>query len=97
MINAIRISEKDNVVVCVQKLNKGDKLSYDDLNGKIVEITVQDDVPAYHKVAIQPIKKGENVLKYGEHIGIASCDIEVGKHVHLQNVSDHRENLENKE
>lgn len=97
MINAIRISDKDNVVVTVQKLSKGQTLSYDDLSGNNIQITLIDDVPAYHKVAIKNIKKGENILKYGEHIGIASCDIPVGSHVHLHNVSDHRENLENKE
>ena len=64
-------------------------------------------------VAIEPIAKGETatyicegkevslpgepVVKYGEHIGITSCDIKAGEHVHVHNVEGHRENLEAKE
>ena len=33
------------------------------------------------------------IVKYGEHIGIAGCDIKAGEHVHVRNVEDHRENL----
>ena len=39
-----------------------------------------------HKYALFPIKKGENVIKYGSPIGHATCDIEVGDHVHTHNV-----------
>ena len=58
-------------------------------------------------VAIEPIAKGtaavwvaggkEPVVKYGEHIGVAACDIKAGEHVHVHNVEGHRENLEAKE
>ena len=48
-------------------------------------------------VAIEPIAKGEPVVKYGEHIGIASSDIKAGEHVHVHNVEGHREDLEAKE
>ena len=47
-------------------------------------------------VAIEKIKempKGTEVVKYGEHIGLAACDIHVGEHVHVHNVQNHRENL----
>ena len=37
--------------------------------------------------------KGTEVVKYGEHIGLAACDIHVGEHVHVHNVQNHRENL----
>ena len=40
-----------------------------------------------HKYAIKPIKAGENVVKYGMPIGHATCDIAVGDHVHVHNVS----------
>ena len=40
-----------------------------------------------HKYAIAPIKKGENVIKYGNPIGHATCDIAVGEHVHTHNVA----------
>ena len=38
-----------------------------------------------HKYALYPIKKGENVIKYGSPIGHATEDISVGDHVHTHN------------
>ena len=38
------------------------------------------------KLALCRIQKGEPVVKYGEWIGIAACDIEQGMHVHVHNV-----------
>ena len=38
------------------------------------------------KYAICPIKKGEFVIKYGQPIGIALCDIAEGEHVHSHNL-----------
>ena len=42
---------------------------------------------------VQKIKAITEVVKYGEHIGLAACDIHVGEHVHVHNVQNHRENL----
>ena len=52
-----------------------------------------EDIKIYHKVSIREIKKGEPILKYGEHIGIAGKDIEIGMHVHVHNIESHREEL----
>nr|WP_286167349.1 SAF domain-containing protein [Clostridium sp. J1101437_171009_A5] len=45
-------------------------------------------------MAVCDISKGSPICKYGEHIGIASCDIKAGEHVHVHNVESHREDLE---
>ena len=42
------------------------------------------------------IAKGEPIVKYGEHIGLAARDIKKGEHVHCHNLEEHRENLDNK-
>ena len=47
-----------------------------------VEVNLEDG----HKYAIKKIKKGENVIKYGNPIGHATEDINVGEHVHTHNV-----------
>ena len=47
-----------------------------------VEVNIEDG----HKYAIKPIKKGENIIKYGQPIGHALSDISVGEHVHTHNV-----------
>ena len=40
-----------------------------------------------HKYALCDIKKGENVIKYGNPIGHATADIKAGEHVHTHNVA----------
>lgn len=97
MKKALKINEKDNVVVIVEEVKKGDVITYDNLEKTTKEVTAIEDIPIYHKIAIKPIKMGDYVIKYGEHIGVASKNIEVGSHVHLQNVRDNRENLKLKE
>lgn len=39
-----------------------------------------------HKYAAEDIAKGEEVIKYGQPIGIASSDIRKGEHVHTHNL-----------
>lgn len=39
-----------------------------------------------HKIALEDIKKGENVIKYGYPIGHAIEDISAGDHVHTHNI-----------
>ena len=46
-----------------------------------------------HKYALVKIKSGENIIKYGFPIGHATCDIEIGEHVHTHNA---KTNLEGK-
>ncbi len=40
-----------------------------------------------HKYALCDIKKGENIIKYGNPIGHATADIKEGEHVHTHNVA----------
>ena len=39
-----------------------------------------------HKYALRDIKRGEDVIKYGNPIGHATCDIAAGEHVHTHNL-----------
>ncbi len=39
-----------------------------------------------HKYALHDIKKGENIIKYGNPIGHATADIKAGEHVHSHNM-----------
>ncbi len=39
-----------------------------------------------HKYALRDIKCGEDVIKYGQSIGHATCDIAEGEHVHTHNL-----------
>ena len=47
-----------------------------------VEVNLEDG----HKYAARDIKKGEDIIKYANPIGHATCDIKRGEHVHTHNV-----------
>ena len=61
------------------------------LDGRLEETTTTDGlplkaaVPFGHKVALRPIAAGQAVVKYGVAIGIATCPIAAGDHVHVHN------------
>ena len=96
MRNAMIIDAKDNVAVAIEPIAKGDAAVYV-CEGKEVSLPALEDITIYHKLATRDIAKGEPVVEYGEHIGIASSDIKAGEHVHVHNVEGHREDLEAKE
>lgn len=93
MINAMIIDEKDTVAVAIEEIQKGNDVTYK-MKDDIVSIKALDDIQIYHKMAIADVNKGEPIIKYGEHIGLASEYIHIGNHVHTHNVENHRENLD---
>ena len=87
MSRFLQIHPDDNVVVCLDPMSQGDKISLAD--GR--EIQAVQDIPAGHKIAIADIKEGANVIKYGYAIGHATEDIPTGGWVHTH---DTKTNLE---
>ena len=81
MRNVLKISPDDSVAVALTPLKAGDAI---DVDGKA--ITLLDDIPAGHKVALNAMHKGEHVIKYGFPIGEAKTDIPQGSHVHVHNL-----------
>jgi altronate hydrolase len=81
----IRLHPTDNVVVAATAIAPGTEIAQE-------KVTAKDAIPFGHKLATQAIKTGEPVRKYGQVIGVATQDIEPGRHVHVQNVqvSDQR-------
>jgi len=79
---AIRIDEKDNVATAVCHISKGDEVLIEGITCK-EKIKAAENIPFGHKIALIRIKKGELVIKYGEPIGKATSDIDVGQHVHV--------------
>ena len=71
----------DDVGLVLTDVDRGTPMRVD-----AVEFPALDDIPAGHKVAVRPMTAGALVRKYGEPIGVASCDIPVGAHVHIHNV-----------
>ena len=87
MENAIIIKPNDNVVTVIMAINKGDTISYPSCE---IPIRANTNIPVYHKVAIRSVRKGEKIYKYGEVIGYATKDIDVGDYVHTHNLSSEK-------
>ncbi|MBR2226583.1 MAG: UxaA family hydrolase [Bacteroidales bacterium] len=68
-MNYIRINPSDNVAVALKDLAKGE----------VVEgVTLSTDVPRGHKIVLQDLKAGDNVVKYGFPIGHVTRDAAAG-------------------
>ena len=93
MLNAMIIDAKDNVAVAIEPIKKGDTVTYQ-CQGEQKSLKALEDITIYHKLAVCDISEGSPIVKYGEHIGVASCDIKAGEHVHVHNVGSRREKLE---
>ena len=56
----------------------------------VVKINERDnvgvDIESGHKYALNAIRNGDDVIKYGYPIGVATSDIEAGAHVHSHNI-----------
>src|SRR5437016_11686314 len=78
---ALRLRDTDDVALIKRPVKAGTELFNDSLR-----ITTARDIPAGHKMAIQPIPDGAPVRKYGQVIGFAKGDIAPGDHVHTHNL-----------
>ena len=82
MNQAVQIRPEDLVAVALQPLKAGETISC----GAAGEITLREEIPMGHKVALRNIHRGESVIKYGFPIGEATEDIPQGAHVHTHNL-----------
>ena len=76
----ILLNANDNVAVARRSIPAGGATGRGDL-------AALELIGRGHKVALKFIKSGDEVLKYGQVIGIATQDIEPGRHVHLHNLA----------
>lgn len=83
---------QDNVgVVVVEGLQAGTKMlcvvTEDDSD---FQLTVEDEVPIGHKVALTDLAENDTVIKYGEDIGRMVKPAKKGAHVHVHNLKTKR-------
>lgn len=80
-MNTIQINPNDNVAVALHPISKGTEIKI----GSYCVIA-KEDIPQGHKISLCPIKKGENIIKYGFAIGSATQDVPEGTWMHTHNV-----------
>ena len=78
--STIRLHKNDNVVVARVAIARSTSQ-----NGE--EFLANEDIPAGHKVATQPIPQGGPITKFNQTIAFASTDIAPGDHVHTHNAA----------
>jgi altronate hydrolase len=81
MKNVFKINDNDNVAIALMDIKKDEVVMIDDK-----EVKLKEDVARGHKIAIEDIKEGENVIKYGFSIGHSTQDISAGEAIHTHNV-----------
>lgn len=76
----IRLSADDNVAIAIDLVNPGDT---------VFSLTARERILRGHKMAIEPIRAGEPIRKFGQIIGFAKTHIAPGEWVHEHNVGLH--------
>lgn len=71
MVEAIRISERDNVAVAVKEIRKGSVLPH-------YGITALKDIPQGHKITLTDLRKGDEIIRYGVSLGRLVSDAPAG-------------------
>ena len=82
----IQIASGDNVAVALRPVAKGESVA---VGG--VTVMALEDIPQGHKMALRPIRAGENIIKYGFPIGHALSDAAPGAWMHVHNVKTNLE------
>ncbi|GAB6861806.1 UxaA family hydrolase [Haloplanus litoreus] len=88
---ALVMDRTDNVATVLDDLIEGRTLTVGDVDAADGEtITLTEDVPFGHKIALTAIDPGDPVRKYDEVIGEASAAIAPGEWVHTHNCDSRR-------
>lgn len=89
MVRAIVLNPADNVATLID--NGGAADTTVELRGeKQGTVTLKQDIPFGHKVALADMDVGADILKYATVVGETTAAITVGEHVHIHNVDSKR-------
>ncbi|QAS52185.1 UxaA family hydrolase [Halobacillus litoralis] len=89
MESILKINEQDNVAVALKDLPQGTEVSIDGH-----PITLNAEIPRGHKVALVPMTKGTDIIKYGFPIGHLIDHVEIGDWVHTENTKTNLEGVQ---
>ena len=84
-IDALLVDPRDHVVTALREIKSGETISFQK-SGEVHSLEALQTIPFGHKIAIINIELGSHIRKYGEVIGRATSLINIGEHVHIQNV-----------
>lgn len=82
--------EGDTVAVAVRDVSPGLRQAGFLDETAAVRVAVTAHIPLGHKVALQGVESGEEVVEYGVVIGLATASIQTGDYVHVHNLKGSR-------
>lgn len=78
-------------VVVVEGVKAGQELTgWIMKEDQTLKMTVNNDIPIGHKLALQDYAKDDTVLKYSTDIGRITASVKKGDHVHVHNLKTKR-------
>jgi altronate dehydratase small subunit len=86
-INAVLLNEKDNVAVLLEDVCENDTVRTES-GGELAAVS---DIGFSHKILLEDLRRGEDIIKYGEVIGRANADLKKGEWIHIHNMIDDTE------
>lgn len=89
-IVGLKVNDLDNVATVFSNTKKEDIVEVVDKKGEKKLVKALGEIPFGHKIAVKNIKKGDEITKYGEEIGVATKDIVIGDYVHIHNLESMR-------
>ena len=85
--SALRHQAEDTVGIVIYSVKAGSEIAVKDIvTEEISCLTVREDIPIFHKIALSGIVEGQDVVEYGQVIGRATADIPAGGYVHIHNI-----------
>jgi hypothetical protein len=84
-VQLLILDDRDSIAIAPVDLHFGDRVE-----AAGASFVMRDDVMRGHKVAVCRMPVGTDVLRYGEVIGAATTNIEIGDHVHVHNLISKR-------
>ena len=82
MVKCFQINPEDNTAVMLDDAAAGDEI---EIVGVVGVIVLKEAIEYGHKVALNDIPAGDDVVKYGICIGHSLLSIKKGEWVHLHN------------
>ncbi len=77
----LKVNRKDNVIVALTNLSKGETISFEN-----ADYILTDDIPAKHKFFMQDMHPGDEVIMYGVLVGKAQKPISKGGRMTTDNI-----------
>jgi len=81
--NVLIINSKDNVAIALEDIPQGGTIKLPDGT----ELPALADIGFGHKVLLNDVSKGDDIIKYGEVIAQVNQDVKQGGWIHVHNLN----------